>query len=512
MSSSVVLPRGLELVTIAQLAEHTLADADRTFCYVDDARITVGALWDGANRFANALLAHGVSPGDRVATILGNGTPIIEVMLASLRVGFIWVPVNFRLRELGLSHVLTDSDPAVIVLDPDLVDVSLMPATATILSVARDGAGSYADFVHGAPTEAPPIRAGLDDTVAISYTSGTTGPAKGVLLTTKMFLMCGAGVRHTLQAEAGDKLIVWEPMFHIGGNQLVIFALQTGVELHILTNFSASAFGDLLVERGITHLHYLGGILQILLRKGIDREQTRSLKAIWGGGCPPEQWEEAERVFGHRPREVFGLTETSSITTANLDGPTGSVGSALPGFEVAIAYDDGSIGAEPGRHGEIVVRAEVPGVLTKGYWRNEQATARLYPGDGWLHTGDGGYLDADGYLFFLGRMNDSVRHKGENISAWEVESVLNTHQEVEESAMVGVPGELGEYDLKVYIRPAQGSELDPAELVAWCAERMPSYQVPRYVSFVTEFPKTPTERIQKERLASLDLPVWDRLV
>ncbi|HEX2195527.1 MAG TPA: AMP-binding protein, partial [Actinomycetota bacterium] len=285
--------------------------------------------------------------------------------------------------------------------------------------------------------------------------------------------------------------------------------LLAPVRLVLVERFSASRFWPLARARGVTHVHYLGGILQILLKQPAAADDADNpVRVAWGGGCPAETWEAFERRFGVVVREDFGLTETSSIVTVNLEGKVGSVGRVLPWFDVRVVDEDGR-DAPPGVTGEILVGERIPGLLTRGYFQNEDATRALLR-DGWLHTGDLGHLDEEGHLWFGGRKKDSVRRRGENVSAWEVESVVNQHPDVEESALVGVATDVGEEDLKLFVKQRAGAALHPQALVEWCEARMAYFQVPRYVAFVDAFPKTPTERIRKEELSRDTSGCWDR--
>jgi crotonobetaine/carnitine-CoA ligase len=209
-----------------------------------------------------------------------------------------------------------------------------------------------------------------------------------------------------------------------------------------------------------------------------------------------------------RVRECYGMTEASSFTTLNTEDKLGSVGKPLPYFEVRIADDDGRF-LGPEQRGEIWVKEKVPGVIMTGYFDNPAATAGALK-DGWLRTGDLGYTDDEGFFYFAGRKKDSLRRRGENISAWEVERVLNEHPAVAESAVIGVDNEIADQDLKAFLRLKPGERLGAAELVQWCEPRMAAFQIPRFIAFIEDFPKTPTERIRKELLPRTTQDCFDR--
>jgi crotonobetaine/carnitine-CoA ligase len=197
-------------------------------------------------------------------------------------------------------------------------------------------------------------------------------------------------------------------------------------------------------------------------------------------------------------REGYGLSEMITFVTINIDGPVGSIGKPLSYFDVRLV-DDGGTDVASGAPGELLVRAREPGLHFLGYFRNEEATRAAMFGD-WFRTGDLVKSDADGWLYYAGRKSDSVRRRGINISAWEVERVVNDYEAIEESALVGVPGELGDDELKLIVRVVAGKQLDPVEFLRWCEPRLPYFQIPRYLETTTEFPKTPTQRIRKNQL------------
>jgi crotonobetaine/carnitine-CoA ligase len=232
------------------------------------------------------------------------------------------------------------------------------------------------------------------------------------------------------------------------------------------------------------------------------------VRIAWGGGCPPSLWQEFQDRFCISIREGYGMTECASFATQNLTGKIGSVGKPLPYFDVRIVDDDGRpLG--PGERGEIWIGEKVPGVLTKGYWRNAEATTAIFS-NGFLKTGDLGSYDADGDFTYLGRMKDSLRRRGENISAFEVERIINQHPAIEESAVIGVPNELADEEVKVFVRVKEGQQLQPSELIKWCQPRMAHFQIPRYVAIVDSFPTTPSLRIRKELLPRTVHDSWDR--
>jgi crotonobetaine/carnitine-CoA ligase len=247
-------------------------------------------------------------------------------------------------------------------------------------------------------------------------------------------------------------------------------------------------------------MHFLGGVLGLLLKQTPrDDDRSHRVRVAWGGGAPAHLWEPFERRFGVRLREAYGMTEAASFTTINLEGRVGSIGRPVPHFEVKILAEDGRPAATH-ETGQIVVREREPGLLMKGYFKDPERTAETLR-DGWLHTGDFGETDADGFLYFAGRRRDRLRRRGENVSAWEIEQVLSMHADVEACAAIGVSSDVGDEDIKVFVKPVGGRRIEPLDLIRWCERHLAYFQIPRYIELVDAFPLTPTERIRKDQLS-----------
>ncbi|MFC5835894.1 class I adenylate-forming enzyme family protein [Nonomuraea insulae] len=467
---------------------------DSPYCVFGGSVTTVGDLAARVREAAERLAARGVRRGDRVAVLLPNHPDHIAVILALIVLRATWLPVNPRLRGAALAHLLSDGEPALILVDAAYAGLVGEPGPPLLV---RDRSGLSWLGERGGPLPERP--AGPEDVVALIYTSGTTGPAKGVRVTDRMLRTSALGVLFTTAPRESDVYFLWEPLCHIGGAQMLLVPLLRPVSLAMVERFSVSRFWDDVRSSGATHVHQLGGILQLLLgRPPSEAEFSHRLRMAWGGGVTTATWLEAERRFGLRVAECYGQTEASSFLSVNTEGPHAGVGRVLPYLRAAVQDEDGAE-APAGEIGEIVVRTAGLPVVTPGYFRDDERTAAARR-DGWWRTGDLGRFDEHGNLHFIGRAVDSVRRRGENVSAWEVETVFNTHPAVAESAMIGVPAEIGEQDIKVFIRPVREARLDAAELLHWCAERLADFQVPRYIAFVEEFPRTPSERVIKSRL------------
>lgn len=493
------------------LARRAQANPSGLFARYEGVPVSFGDLDRMANILALWMRRIGLAPGDAVALMLRNSPLAIALLFAIARARAIWVPINVRSRGENLGYVLNHSAPKLIFAEGALM-ATIEASGANLAGVQVLTADTVQTVVNGlgeAPSwnETPPA---ADETFAVMYTSGTTGRPKGVLVSHRMLRLSGEAVALVSNVRAGDVMFMWEPLYHIGGAQMIVLPLIRDVTLVLVEHFSASRFWEQASAYGASHIHFLGGILQILLTQAPSAlDRTHGVRIAWGGGCPREIWIPFEQRFGVQIRECYGMTECSSITTYNDTGVVGSVGHPAPWFDVALIAPSG--GPVPtGERGEIVVRTTLAGAITRGYLSNPEATARALRGEA-FHTGDLGSFDAAGNMYFHGRMTDSVRVRGENVSALEVEQVASKHPAVEDCAMIGVAAEIGEQDIKLFVKRREGAVLEPRELSDWLAERLAPYQNPRYIVIVSEFERTASQRIMKHKLAALTAATWDRM-
>lgn len=508
------MSRGADRSVSEWLEHRARSDRDRPFCCFDDGTITFGALAEQVDRLAAGWQAAGIRPGEHVALMLPNHPDHMVAILALARVGAVHVPINVHFRAAGLQHVLEHAQVTAVVADA-ACHAELSQALEQLPRITRviwrggpDRASSFEELARhaGAVLPLPPD---LDRPIAILYTSGTTGPSKGVIMTERMYHAAARSAALAADVRPGDVLFLWEPLYHITGIQAIVVCLTRGVACALVDRFSASRFWSQVRRYRATQIHYLGGVIGILMKQPPRPDDgDNPVRVAWGAACPPALWRPFEQRFGVTVRECYGLTEGSSFTAVNDAGRVGSVGRPVPHFEVRIVdQDDRPLG--PHQVGEIVQRGREPGVITSGYFNDPAATARALRG-GWLHTGDLGYYDEEGLLYYSGRAKDSIRTRGENVSAWEVEQAVLALPGVEECAAIGVPSELGESDIKLFVRPAPGITLDPLEIVRWCDQRLAYFQVPRFVALVNDFPRTPSQRIRKDELPRATVDCWDR--
>ncbi|MGY8667867.1 AMP-binding protein [Bradyrhizobium sp. UFLA05-109] len=492
---------------------------DHVFCRQGDVFTTCAAMNSGVNRAAHGFAELGVGKGTHVAVMLGHHLDHITIFFALMKLGAVQVPINVNLKGAGLAYIVDHAAPEFLVADGDYAQNldPILVERPNIRQLWRDGAPAdrravaSIDTILSHPNDANPgVDVRDDDLRTILYTSGTTGPAKGVEMTDRMLRAAALGSIWIGNIQPGSVLHFWDPIYHVFGSEVLVLSLMVPVTLALVARFSASRFWDEVREYGATHVHFVGGVLQLLLKQPpTEQDRKHGATIAWGGGCPIGVWREFEERFGVEIREGYGMTETSSFSVVNTEGRLGSIGKAVDYFEVEIVNESGGSTA-PREVGEIRVAERERGVMVAHYHKDPETTAKTIR-DGWLYTGDLAYRDEDGFIFFLGRKKDSLRRRGENISAWEVERVINDHPAVEESALIGVPNELADEDLKLFVKLKLGQDLGAAELLGWCEPRLAAFQIPRFVAFVDDFCKTPTQRIQKQFLSkAIDDGCFDR--
>jgi crotonobetaine/carnitine-CoA ligase len=490
------------------LARRARSNPQEIYCSFRDERISFEMLERRVNQVATLLKSQGLRKGDRVAVMLPSHPDHLYLLFALARLGMVRVPINVHLLGAPLAHLLSELAPQAIVVDSAFRAAFDGLGSSLPRMIWRNGIDGDFDRFASCPEDdaAPAIKA--DEIIALSPSSGTTGAPKGVLKSDRHLRAGPMAILRLTEAGPGDVFLFWEAMHHGSGVAVAIAALMGRFQLAMLERFSASRFWDDVRRHKATHIHYLGSVLPMLLKQPAHPDDRRhGVRIAWGGGCPPDVWQVFAERFGVIVREGYGLSELITFVTANIDGPPGSIGRALSYYEISLVADDGTP-VKPGDKGEIAIRALDPRLGFLGYFRNPQADAAARRGDLFL-SGDLAHADADGYLFYAGRKKDMLRRRGINIAAWDVESVFAQHHAVAEVALVGVPSDLGEDELKLFVRLRQGASSTPLDLIQWCSGKLPYFQIPRYVEFIDAFPKTPTQRIQKKELSRGVTGVWD---
>lgn len=491
------------------LRELARVEPERRYARHRSGSVTIGELDRRVDEAVAHLRGVGVDESSRVAIAMPVGMDHIVLIFSLLRIGALWIPLNPQLQGEPLRHQLRDSGASDVIVhrQAPLAGELGVDAGAPRALPGGDEGGPVIASAPAAP-QSSGIAAERGGASLLMYTSGTTGPPKGALVSETMLRAAALGALEVTAARAGDVFYVWEPLFHIGGAQVVFLPLFERLELALAPRFSASRFWQDVADLEATHIHYLGGVLQILLQlPATSLERENRVRVAWGAGATREIRAACRERFGFALHECYGMTETSSIVTVNRDRIDGGVGEALPWVEIAI---DASLSPAAGASaaptspdgreiGEVRVRGRIPGLLTEGYLGNPAASSGARDGE-WFRTGDLGFLDDAGRLHFTGRNSDSIRVRGENISAWQIESVFGLHPDIDRCAVVGVEAQVGEQEMLLLCSAAEGRRVDPAAVLEWGGERLARFQVPRYARVVDSMPLTPSQRIAKHRL------------
>jgi acyl-CoA synthetase (AMP-forming)/AMP-acid ligase II len=456
-----------------------LRHAGRTVSYADFEALS--------NRAANALVTRGVGKGDRVTLALGNSVEYVVAAIGVLKAGAILNPVNQSLGAGELSYVLGHADPRLVVTDASSDAKLAGLGRATVLGER---------LIEAASAARPAVRIEPGDYSTLLYTSGTTGKPKGVLFTHSRTGTSGPHFIERLGLTPDDTILAVTPLFHGNAWGAVTTALYAGGTAAFARQFSASEFWPLVHEVRATVVYTLGTVLAMLLtREPSELERTNPLRVILGLGAAPIRDRVVARFGVEAVLECFGSTDAGVVTIEPLGAAprTGSCGPAVPGVEIRVVDDAGTV-LPPRGVGEILVKSPA---MMAAYYRDPEETARALR-DGWFHSGDLGFLDADGWLYFVDRKRDVIRRGGENVSSVLVEKTLREHPKVSEVAVIGVPDPVLGQEIKAFVVTSAPVSAD--ELRDFAAARLARFQVPRLWEFRDSLPKTPTQRVEKYRL------------
>jgi len=487
------------------------------------------ALDEGTDRIAAGLGELGLSKGDKVCVMMRNSLENVDVWLGLCKAGVVEVPINTANRGYLLRYLIGHSNARAIVIDEEFLDrltevVDDLPQLEhVVVRRSTDSAGTglparlachdlAALYHHG--TVAHPTLS-RSDTAVILYTSGTTGPSKGVVLSHEANLHLARHTCWLMDYRPPDVLYTVFPLFHINAKYTsVMAAMEADAKLVMDEQFSASRFWDICRRKGVTAFNYQGALLLMLFKQPERPDDADNpVRVGFGAPCPVDIWHQFETRFDVKLTEVYGSTEIAIATENRLDSfRLGSAGRESAGYELRVVdADDRPL--PPNTAGEIVVRPRKPSIMIDEYYRMPAETLAAYR-NLWFHTGDRGRLDEDGYLYFIDRMKDCIRRRGENVSSWEVEKVVDAHPHVLESAAFGVASDLTEEEVMIAVVVRPGRTLTAEELTAYCRTQLAAFAVPRFVRFVTALPKTPSQRIQKFKLREEGRTgdTWDRHV
>ena len=496
--------------------------ADQTYVIFDGGRQwTYRELREKVIAVAVGLQGQGVRQGEHVLCWQPNTPEMLLTYFALNYLGAVYVPINTAYRGGVLEHVIENSDAKLAVVHADLVprlrEVSLAKLEWLVVTGAAEIPPSPLPTLHfsalpGRAADLQPPARPIEpwDTQSIIYTSGTTGPSKGVL-SSYLHMYTNPGPEAWYFIDGSDRFLVNMPMFHIGGMGLSFAMLVRGGSCVLPERFSTDTFWPLVRETQTTAVFLLGVMATFLLKAPAgpqDRDHCvrKCFIVPLNDGAS-----EFHQRFGVDVYTIFNMTEISSPIVSEPN-PTarGTCGRVRPGVEVRLV-DDNDCEVAVGQVGEMIVRTDRPWAMNSGYYKNAEATARAWR-NGWFHTGDAFRMDQQGQFFFVDRIKDAIRRRGENISSFEVEAEIVRFPAVREAAAVAVPSELGEDEVMAIVAPAPGQTIDPAALVEFLRERMAYFMIPRYVRILPELPKTPSAKVLKAELRreGITADTWDR--
>jgi len=523
-------PRTVPGLLAAQSARHP----DRPLFRCGAQRWTVAQAASIAAGQAAALAAAGIARGDRVALFCTNRPEFMQVFLGCAWLGAIAVPINVACRGPQLRYYLANSGARLLVterallgeLDEVEADTVALEAvwivdahTALVQGetdpMPRPARGAGAGRTVAMPGPATPIEAAVlspGDTVAILYTSGTTGPSKGVCCPHAQLIAWGEHTARLLGVVEDDVLCTTLPLFHVNALNGFFQALVTGATQAVEPRFSVSGFWSTMAGHGATVGYLLGAMVPMLLaREPSDAERSHTMRIALAPGVPASLHQRFRERTGIVLLEGYGSTETNFVIAA-LPGSDaeGTMGTLQPGFQARVAdADDEALPA--GEAGELLLRADTPFAFATGYWGLPQQTVEAWR-NLWFHTGDRVVRDAQGRFRFVDRLKDAIRRRGENVSSHEVEQVLLSHPAVAAAAVFPVRSELAEDEVMAMLVMREGMALDEVELVRFCETRLPHFAVPRYLEVAADLPRTENGKVRKVVLRERGVgpATWDR--
>lgn len=522
--------------TLGSIARHKAEkNGDKIYLRFGKREISYRAFHEITNRLARGLQQLGVEAGQHVAFMMDNKPEQLLLYFAIGKMGAVSIPVNSAAKGDLFAYYLNQSDSVVLISDaglieryqaieeqcPNITKVILLNEAggAVDLSIGkylRAEAYDYQALLDAPADDLPDDLARISDFAIMMYTSGTTGPSKGNMVPHGRLI--GGAIDHVeiFGYQPDDVLYTCLPLFH--GNALntsAIPAFLADATFVLSPRFSASRFWDEIRENGVTAFSLLGAMVNFLWAQPESPRDKDNKVRLCMMVPVPDFAREFEKRYGVKVTSVYALSDYGFITFLSPAHPPAKWKSAgLPATGMTISIrDDEDNPLPPGVPGEICARCDVPWITSLGYYKMPEATVEANRNQ-WFHTGDRGYLDEDGYLYFVDRKKDAIRRRGENISSYEVEQIVLGHAAVEDAAAYAVRSEMSEDEVMVSVTLKQGATLDPADLIRYCAKNMAYFMVPRYVEILPELPRTMTEKVEKYKLkesaqARLN-EIWDR--
>jgi carnitine-CoA ligase len=499
-------------------------------------RLTFAGFDRDSDAVALRLAALGVGPGDRVLALVKNRVELLLTMFATFKLGAIYVPINTELKGAFLQHQLRNAEPAVVLVDTGLADAfqgvdgaggdikavvfiagAIPEDVPAVFNTTRQL--TYRDMMDLAPSGGEVLVTPKPEDIAfIMYTSGTTGPSKGVLMPHAHCYLFGLGTQQKIPLSEDDRYYICMPLFHANGLLMQLFgSLIAGAWIYCTERFSPNRWLDDVRSSKATVTNALGVMPEFIFRHPVSPlDRDNNLRIVMAGPVADEWSADFELRYDVKIRQGFGMTECNIVAYTGPDDPleVGCAGQVYEEFfEVRICDTDTDEPLGANEIGEILIRPKEPSCFMAGYYNMQEKTIEAWR-NLWFHTGDAGRFDSSGRLYFMDRIKDCIRRRGENISSFEIEQVLNNHPAIAESAVVGikVEGAGGEEEVKAMVILTPDQEIENVALLDYCAEHMPRFAVPRYIEWVDDLVKTATGKIQKQALRDdgVTKDTWDR--
>jgi long-chain acyl-CoA synthetase len=513
------------MVTLGDVPRHHARTRPNQVALSFEGRISTFAELDAnSNRTTAALIAAGLKKGDRVCYFGKNSDHYFELVFAVMKAGAVIAPIGWRLAAEEVAYIIDDAQSSLLFLGPECVEVgeAAAAASASRPSIIAMEAGTHGHPVFEAWRNAHPaddkrIEVAPSDTALLLYTSGTTGRPKGVMLTSSNILRSRRALSEAKMGwnewQEGEVSYCAMPIAHIGGTGWCLVGLINGVKNVVARDFNPMEALEVIQRERIAKMFMVPAALQFVIRMPRAREiDYSSLTHILYGASPMpvDLLRECMEVFGCGFVQQYGMTETTGTVTylpPQDHNPKGnqrmrSAGLPMPGVEMAILDAEGKQ-LPPNEIGEIATRSAAN---MKGYWRKDEATASTIDHDGWLRTGDAGYIDEDGYIYIQDRIKDMIITGGENVYPAEVENAVHGHPHVAEVAVIGVPDETWGESVKAIVVPKSGITPDANDIIAFARSRIAHFKAPRSVDFLdTPLPRNPSGKILRRQLRE---PYW----
>lgn len=483
---------------ISELVRHAVSDVpDKVWLIAEDTEWTYAESLRRIERGASWLRGTGVGPGDRVLVVARNTPDFLVTWLALMEVGAIYVPVNPNSSLAEIAGFLRQVEPMVVVVDGDLAT----QARVTTLEVGSQAVVADVNSLFKNEADGQrPADVGPDDIAVMMPTSGTTGRSKLVMQSHRAYVMAGEGFPFWMQLRSDDRLMTSLPLFHVNALAYsTLGSLSARASLVLLPGFSANGFLDSARHYEATEFNSIGAMLEILMRQPEKPDDADNpLRRCYTGPSPDRERHLAiERRFGIDIVCGYGLSEsTYGLIWPHGSRPFGTLGAARQHPTLGHVNDARVCDVNEDGIGELALRNPT---LMSGYYKMPEETDQVLV-DGWLRTGDLATENSDGTFTFVGRRKEVIRRRGENLSPTEVESALEQHPDVAEAAVIGVESDLSEEDVKAFLVPVAGRQIDIGGLDSLARERLARFKVPRYYELVTELPHTPTGRLAKHGL------------